>query len=45
MTEFTAGVLMGSFVIVVAAIFVAFHYRREHRRQQIFKNMEKGHGP
>jgi hypothetical protein len=45
MTKFSVGVWMGSFVIVFAAISVAGHYLREHRRHQLFKNLGKGYTP
>ncbi|WP_167334021.1 hypothetical protein [Paraburkholderia dilworthii] len=35
MDEVRVGMVMGSAVLVIAAIFVVGHYRREHRRAQL----------
>ena len=34
------GIVVGTFVLVVAAIGVAGHYRREHRREQLLRNLD-----
>jgi hypothetical protein len=37
MGESISGVLLGVLVLVVSAILVAEHYRREHRRKQYLR--------
>jgi hypothetical protein len=39
MSDTWVGMVMGSCVLVLASIFVAGHYRREHRRQQLLRNL------
>lgn len=34
------GIVVGTLVLVIAAIGVAGHYRREHRREQLLKNLD-----
>jgi len=40
MSESWVGIVMGSFVLLIASIFMANHYRREHRRRQLLRNMD-----
>jgi hypothetical protein len=40
MSESWVGIVMGSFVLVIASMFVAGHRRREHRRQQFLRNLD-----
>ncbi|HEX7909617.1 MAG TPA: hypothetical protein VF534_16240, partial [Paraburkholderia sp.] len=34
------GIIVGTLVLAIAAIGVAGHYRREHRREQLLKNLD-----
>ena len=38
--EALAGMLMGSAVLMFAALFVVIHYRREHRRAQLLRQLD-----
>lgn len=40
MNDSWVGIVMGSFVLVVASMLVAGHYRREHRRRQLLRNLD-----
>ncbi|TDY23474.1 hypothetical protein B0G81_3845 [Paraburkholderia sp. BL6665CI2N2] len=40
MSESLMGTMIGSLVLVIAAISMVSHYRREHRRAQSFGNIE-----
>ncbi|CAB3796193.1 hypothetical protein LMG28614_04316 [Paraburkholderia ultramafica] len=40
MSDSWVGIVMGSFVLVIASTFVAGHYRREHRRRQLLRNLD-----
>jgi hypothetical protein len=40
MGESWIGIVIGTFVLVIAAIAVVGHYRREHRRTQLLKNLD-----
>jgi hypothetical protein len=42
MTEAMA-IVVGSFVLVIAAAFVAAHYRREHMRQTLLRQLDHHH--
>jgi hypothetical protein len=39
MDESEAVIAMGSAVLLLAAVFVAGHYRREHRRAQLLRHL------
>ncbi|BFG80050.1 hypothetical protein PTKU46_80840 [Paraburkholderia terrae] len=43
MDENWVSMVMGSAVLVLAAIFVAGHYRREHRRAQLLRQLDHAH--
>ncbi|BCZ84863.1 hypothetical protein PTKU64_85380 [Paraburkholderia terrae] len=38
------GIVIGTFALVIAAIGVAGHYRREHRREQLLRNLDHHDG-
>ncbi|MGF6970692.1 hypothetical protein OKW43_007787 [Paraburkholderia sp. WC7.3g] len=40
MDEGWVGMVMGSAALVIAAIFVVGHYRREHRRAQLLRRLD-----
>ncbi|MDR6495171.1 hypothetical protein J2797_005087 [Paraburkholderia terricola] len=40
MTGFWMGVIVGSFALAIAAILVIGHYRREHLRYRLLRQME-----
>ncbi|WP_193727890.1 hypothetical protein [Paraburkholderia franconis] len=40
MDEGQAAMVMGSTVLLLAAIFVISHYRREHRRAQLQRRLD-----
>jgi hypothetical protein len=40
MDEAWLGTVIGSAVLLFAAIFVFGHYRREHRRAQLFRQLK-----
>jgi len=40
MVESWIGILIGTFVLVIAATAVVGHYRREHRRAQLLTNLD-----
>lgn len=40
MDESWASVVMGSAVLLFAAVFVVDHYRREHRRAQLMRRLD-----
>ena len=40
MSASLVGILVGSFVLLIAASGVAGHYRREHRRAQLLRNLD-----
>ena len=39
MSDSWIAIVMGSFVLVFASMFVADHYRREHRRRRLLRNL------
>jgi zinc transporter ZupT len=39
MSDSWMAIVMGSFVLVIASMFVADHCRREHRRRQLLRNL------
>ncbi|TDN58682.1 hypothetical protein [Paraburkholderia sp. BL10I2N1] len=40
MSDSWVGIVMGSFVLMIASVLVAGHYRREHRRRQLLRNLD-----
>ncbi|WP_274608270.1 hypothetical protein [Paraburkholderia sp. PGU19] len=34
------GIVIGTFALVIAAIGVTGHYRREHRREQLLRSLD-----
>lgn len=40
MGESLVGIVVGTFVLVIAAIAVVGHYRREHRRAELLRNLD-----
>ncbi|CAE6825683.1 hypothetical protein [Paraburkholderia domus] len=40
MDESWVTMMMGSAVLLIAALFVAGHYRREHRRAQVLQRLD-----
>lgn len=40
MGESWIGVVIGGFVLVIAAFAVGAHYRREHRRAELLRNLD-----
>ena len=40
MVESWMGIVVGTFALVIAAIAVIGHYRREHRREKSLKNLD-----
>lgn len=40
MSDSWVGIVMGSSVLVIASMFVAGHYRREHRWRQLLRNLD-----
>ncbi|MDR6412207.1 UNVERIFIED_ORG: hypothetical protein ABIC62_005717 [Burkholderia sp. 1595] len=40
MTGFWMGVIVGSFALAIAAILVIDHYRREHLRELLLRQMD-----
>jgi hypothetical protein len=45
MDESWVSMLMGSTVLVIAAMFVVAHYLREHRRARLFRHPDDMHRP
>lgn len=43
MIESWMGVVVGSFVLAVAAMLVMGHYRREHLRERLLRRMDHRH--
>ncbi len=43
MTESWLGVVIGSFVLAIAATLVIGHYRREHLRERLLRRMNHRH--
>ncbi|SMG52641.1 hypothetical protein [Paraburkholderia susongensis] len=44
MDEIWITMVMGSAVLLIAAIFVAGHYRREHRRARLLRQLDHARG-
>jgi hypothetical protein len=40
MGESWMGIVVGTFVLVIAATGVVGHYRREHRLEQVLRNLD-----
>jgi hypothetical protein len=40
MGESWMGIVIGSLVLVIAAIAMVGHYRREHRRAELLRNLD-----
>jgi hypothetical protein len=41
MGESWLGIVIGTFVLVIAATAVIAHYRREHRRAELLRNLDR----
>ncbi len=44
MNESWVTMVMGSAVLMIAVIFVAGHYRREHRRARLLRQLDRARG-
>jgi hypothetical protein len=40
MSETWMGIVVGSFVLAIAAMLIIGHYRREHRRDRLLRRMD-----
>jgi hypothetical protein len=43
MSESLMGMVVGSFVLAMAATLIIGHYRREHRRERLLRRMDHRH--
>jgi hypothetical protein len=43
MSESWMGMVVGSFVLAMAATLIIGHYRREHRRERLLRRMDHRH--
>ena len=43
MSESWMGMIVGSFVLAIAALLIVGHYRREHLRKRLLRRMDHRH--